>query len=236
MRALALLATTALVAGLVAAAVALGQAGGSQQTLEVTVKPNKAGTKKHPRNVVLNIVTKVVTLSGQPKPTIAKAVLDFPNGSLYNGGKFPHCSQTTLDSRGPSACPKGSKIGSGLVDAFAGTIEAKPTVTAFNGPGKNHVELFLATDVPVIIRQTIPGTLTRGSGPYALKLTLPIPDALQTVVGLPVNLVSFQTRIKKTGLIQAASCPKSHKWPFDITTFTTDGQQLHGSTTVTCKR
>lgn len=235
MRALALLAATALVAGLVAAAVALGQAGSSQQTLEVTVKPNKAGTKKHPRNVTLNILTKVVTPEGQPKPTIAKAVLGFAKGSVYNGGKFPHCAQATLDAQGTAACPKGSKIGSGVVDAFASTIEAKPTVTAFNGPGKNHVELFLQTDTPVIIRQTIEGTLTKAHGPYALRLTLPIPAALQTVVGLPVNLVSFQTKIQKAGLIQAASCPRSHKWPFDITTFTTDGQQLHGTTAVTCK-
>jgi hypothetical protein len=141
--------------GVTAAAVALAQASGSQETLTVTVKPNKAGAKKHPRKLALNVITKVVTPPGQPKPTIAKAVLDFPKGSVYNGGKFAHCSQSRLDTKGPSACPKGSKIGSGLVDAFASTIESKPTVTAFNGPGKNHVELYLASDEPVTIRQTI---------------------------------------------------------------------------------
>ncbi len=227
--------TVVVVAFLCGTGIALAQGSGPQQTLQVSVKPAKAGTRKHPRNVTLNVVTRTVVPPGVTKPTISKAVIDFPKGAVYNGGKFPHCSEPTLDGRGPGACPKGSKIGSGAVDAFAGPIEAKPRVTAFNGPGRNHVELFLQTDTPVQIAQDIEGTLTRGSGPYGLRLTLPIPQALQVVVGLPVNLVSFQTRIAKSGLIQAASCPKSHKWPFAITAFTTDGQQLHGVTTVHCR-
>jgi hypothetical protein len=234
-RAAAIVVALAVLCGVLVTALALGQGAGPQQTLQITVKPPKAGTRKHPRNVVLKVVTRTVVPPGVAKPTIAKAVLDFPKGSVYNGGRFPHCSKATLDGKQTAAaCPKGSQIGTGKVDAFAGPLEAKPTVTAFNGPGRNHVELFLRTDTPVQIAQTIEGTLTRGSGPYALKLTLPIPQSLQMQVGLPVNLVSFETSIVKRGLIQAASCPKSHSWPFDITAFTTDGQQLHGTAAVHC--
>jgi hypothetical protein len=205
------------------------------ETLKVTVSPNKAGTKKKPANVTLNVVTTTVTPPGDERPTIKSAVLHFAKGAIFNGKKFPHCSQSTLNNRGKSACPAGSQVGTGKATAFASTIETSPKITAFNGPGSNKVELFLELENPVRIASAIEATITKTSGTYAYTLTVPIPQSLQVVAGIPVKLTYFQTKIAKRGYLQATSCPKSKKWPFDITVTTTGGDKLTANTTYPCK-
>jgi hypothetical protein len=233
MRRVILALVVAVTASAIAVTVALGQTGGSTESLKVTIKPNRGGTKKHPVNVTLNLVTETHTVSG-PRPVIKLAIIKFAQGSVYNGGKFKHCSQATLDSRGPRACPKGSLVGTGLAKAFA-AITVQPKVTAFNGPGKNHIELFLTLSNP-LVHQALQGTITKTRGKYGLSLRVPIPPSLRNVAGIAVKLFYFQTKITKKGFLQAAgACPKNHKAPFAGTFFPTKGAPLVATTFERCR-
>ena len=40
-------------------------------------------------------------------------LLRFPKGAVVNGRRFPKCKIDALRARGPRACPRGSKLGSG---------------------------------------------------------------------------------------------------------------------------
>src|SRR5215212_7897728 len=55
-----------------------------------------------------------VTDPGAPAPLqLDRTTLRFPKGSRVNGRYFPKCKLTALQSKGPRACPKGSRLGGG---------------------------------------------------------------------------------------------------------------------------
>jgi hypothetical protein len=226
---------TATALSVAAGAVALA-ADGPTASLDIKVSPAKGGTKRHPKAVKLDVIVRTNTPAGRARPTITRAVIDFAKGSRFNGGKFAHCSKALLNSRGPGACPKKAKVGSGHVKAFASTVLTKPKVTAFNGPGKNKIELYLKLDSPVRIAQALEGTISKASGPYGLRLTVPVPKSLQVVAGLPVALTYFETDITKAGYLGAVGCPKNHTWPFASVLTTKTGAQLRATTSVHCKK
>ena len=217
---------TAAVAALSFAAVApaVAQTPAAETTLSGTAKvsPSKAGTKKKPKSVGLNVNIKWATSGpdGENKPVVQKVVIDFPKGSLYNGGKVAKCTAAQLARKTPQqACSK-AIMGTGTGSAWADTAEAGPKFTLVNG-GAKSVFLYTTLQNPASVSAPVPGTVVKRNGGY--RLTLTVPQSLKVVAGTPISLrsVSIKTNAaaKKAGWLQTTSCPKDKKWPFTVESF-----------------
>ena len=139
-----------------------------------------------------------------PPPTTATDVY-LPAGTVLNAGAFQTCSKAMLDSQGPSACPAGSKVGSGTatVGAVIGSsaLTENATVTAFNGPPQNGhsvLELYAVGTTPISAQLTIEGVLSSAPAPYGYVLHFTVPP-IATVPGGPnASIESFQVTVGAT--------------------------------------
>lgn len=217
---------TAAIAALSFAAVApaVAQTPASETTISGSAKvsPSKAGTKKKPKSVGLNVNMKWSTTGadGENKPVVDKVVIDFPKGSLYNGGKVAKCTAVQLQRKTPKqACPK-AIMGDGSGSAWADTAEAGPKFTLVNG-GAKQVFLYTTLQNPAAVSAAVPGSVVKRAGGY--RLTLVVPQSLKEVASTPISLRSVNVKTnaaaKKAGWLQTTSCPKSKKWDFKVQSF-----------------
>jgi hypothetical protein len=146
----------------------------------------------------------------------------FPRSVALNGRRFPSCSVRMLNRArgGLRACPRGSKIGSGVVPGRAvdlGALISRGRLTLFNGPGGRSITVNVRVRVPAIINTTVSARLRRLRG--ADKLTLVLPSELNTIldgdiVTSRVHLSLGATRTVngvKRGYVEATHCPSGGK-------------------------
>ncbi len=190
----------------------------SWPTVKVTPKvtPSKAGTPKHPKGVKLTTIFHWQTLGALKQPIVAKFNVWFPHGSLYNGGKVKSCSSKKI-KRGPSACPKGSIVGSGTGTAYAGTTKTHPKITVVNG-GKKTVYFWTVLNNPARVREPVVGHIKKVSGKYAYELSVTVPMTLRIVAGTPIELTYLKVNAGKKNWLATTSC-SGGKWPFKVTTY-----------------
>jgi hypothetical protein len=180
---------TALLGVLAMTAVAIaGEAGpspsGQIQAFDVTHSPSKPSSKKKKVGTKVNIkITLRKTDGTKPSPTTA-TIVTLPKGMGLNYTKFPQCSQSALEKNGPKACPKGSKVGTGRIEADASPVLAKVggTVTAFNGKSKTYL-LYVVPEIssPLVI----PGKL---KGKNVLDFVVPL---VPTLPGQPNATLTY---------------------------------------------
>jgi len=180
---------TGLLAVLSMTAVAIaGEAGpspsGQVQSFDVTHTPSKPSTKKKKLGTKVNIkITLKKTDGTKPSPT-TRTIVTLPKGIGLNYTKFPQCAQSALEKSGPKACPKGSKIGTGRIEADASPVLAKVggTVTAFNGKSKTYL-LYVVPEIssPLVI----PGKL---KGKNVLDFVVPL---VPTLPGQPNATLTY---------------------------------------------
>jgi hypothetical protein len=212
--------------------------GQTQLTVSPTVSPNKAGTKKKPQGVKLTVKTVWNTPGDVDHPIIQSADVLFPKGSLYNGAKYPKCSEAKLSNGGPEACPPASIMGKGSGSASADTVDADPRIVVVNGGG-SKVFLWTTLAHPARVRAAVPGTITKMSGKWAYKLHLVVPQSLQVVAGVPITLNNLTitaggTKAAKDWLA-TTSCPANKKWPFQVTTQLSTGGESTYASSIACK-
>jgi hypothetical protein len=218
----------------------IAQDGASPTTLTATptVSPNKAGTTKKPQGVKLAVTVRWVTAGDVEKPIIQTGDVLFPKGSLYNGAKYPKCSQAVLDNGGLDACPKKSIMGTGGGDAHADTVITHPDITVVNGGG-GKVFLWTILTNPARVQKAVPGTITKMTGKFAYKLHLVVPQALQIVAGVPITLDTLKItaggKSWAKDWLATTSCPSTKKWPFSISTTLSTGGQADYQSTVACR-
>jgi hypothetical protein len=216
-----------------AASVAIAQSASSTVlTVKATVSPSKAGTKKHPQGVKLVVKTTWTTPGDVDKPVIQNAFVLFPKGSLYNGAKYPKCSQTVLARKGPKACPAGSIMGTGTGSAFADTVLTHPHITVVNG-GATRTYLYTVLDNPARVQAPVPGVITKMTGKWAYKLTLTVPQSLQIVAGVPIALRDLTFKVGRKDWLATTGC-SGGKWPFSIQTFYDNGGSSTTLSSVAC--
>src|SRR4051794_5611643 len=98
-------------------------------TVDAKVLPNKAGTPRHPRGVVVDVTAHIKIPNDYDPPLVDAVDVWFPKGGRYNGGKFPTCSQRTMERpSGLKGCPKGSIMGHGTADATADEVPTHPKI------------------------------------------------------------------------------------------------------------
>jgi opacity protein-like surface antigen len=229
---------TAGVAALAIGAVGAAQAVTPTTALKTSVSPTKHGTKKKPRNVKLNI-----ELITQPNPNdgpfaTKTTVVHFDKNLKFGGKYVKTCSADKVRSNN-TACPKGSKVGTGSATGVALGLTENLTVTAYNGPGGNKIELLVDGTSPLTIHDVIEGKLQSDKGKFGKKLVVAIPDTLQQPApGAFATLTDFKTSVKGTGskkrpFVGLAGCTKK-KLNFQADFVFTDGSTSTATTTAKC--
>jgi hypothetical protein len=224
-------------AGAVAVTAAVAQDPPTKLTVDPPkVVPNKAGTPSKPQGVSLTVSMHWDTPEDAERPIVQTFDVLFPQGSKYNGDKFPSCSQTTMArNRGTANCPKGSIMGQGSGVAYADDVFTRPQITVVNG-GKDKVYFFTVLSNPARVQAPVLGKITKlgTRGKYAYKLHVEVPKVLQVVAGVPIQLKDLKVtgNSKKTLWLSTIGCPKDKKWPYSVTTgLSTGGAATYESTT-----
>jgi hypothetical protein len=211
------------VLSLAVAAVALAQNPAPTANLKVSVSPKKVGTKANPRSGRLELAAET---NREAKATASKIEIWIPKGAPLSTTGLPKCPTATLNSRGKSACPAGSKVGSGESDALLNPYATTPApikfiVTAFVG-GTNLLNFYLESDSPRVA-QALPGKVTkiRGNRTYGQKLTISIAENLQQPApGTYSALQRLETSIGlKRGdniLMKLVDCPPSRELQYQL--------------------
>ncbi len=239
MRKITFLLPAAAAAALSASAVvpAVAQSPEPVTTLSGSAKviPNKAGTKKKPRSVKLDMKGKIETSGedGLNKPIVQKIEILLPKDGYYAGGKLPKgvkgkvvpkCKESAMMNGLPKdVCPKGSIVGSGSGTAWADTVKTKVDLTLVNGGG-NKFFIFTELTNPAVVQLPVPAKVQKQSGKWGYKVTITVPEDLQVVAGTPISLIDFKAKTTAKNWVFTTSCPKNKKWPYQVTTYqnTTD--------------
>ena len=219
--------------------VAVAQDPSTTITADATVSPSKAGTKKKPQGVKLTVKVKWSSPADIEKPVTQRAIAFFPKGSLYNGSKYPKCSQDQLSRGGPQSCPPKSIMGKGTGTAFADQVLTVPKITVVNGGG-NMVYLYTVLNNPARVQAPVPGKITKMRGKYAYKLELTIPRNLQIVAGVPIALrditITAGGKSWAKDWLATTSCGAGNKWQFKVQTFFNTGGSATFDDSVPCKK
>jgi hypothetical protein len=250
---------SALLAALIAASVAFAQ---GTTTLEIKTTPAKASKSKkklRPIQLAINVGFGNADTSAPQPPYLRKVVIRFNEGGTYNGKLFPKCNAAKLLTNGPSACPKGSKIGKGTATAAAQPVipSVNAVLTLFNGQPKGGVPTVIIYAVPDISSPlTIVGTVKKGpkvscasgKGKCDYVLSFDVPD-IPTLPGQP-NAAVITTKTKtdkvfvkkkkkgKTVKIPLIGAPIkcTGTWVADSTVTFGDGSTATADTSASCKK
>src|SRR5215218_5355767 len=215
-----LIAALAAALSLAIAAVAVAQnpdPSASAPDVRVTVSPAKTGTKKKPRNSTLKLFVK----NNRTDATVDTITVNIAKNVKLNGKGFKFCSAAKLNSKGKTACPAGSKAGSGTANAVVGPgrVPLKFTVDAYVG-SKNSI-IFYTQQVGGTVRKALTGKVSKASGKYGSKIVIKIDEDLQQPApGVYSSLVDLNTTIKakrgKAHLVTTTGCPKDKKHRFGV--------------------
>lgn len=196
------------------------------QTLDVTLSSSKAGASTQ-----VTVTFDTATDDGSALPAGTKTTIKFPEGLKFNYKGFKKCSKATLETKGPSACPKGSRIGSGSakVTAVLGTtpLDISATVAVYNS-GKGKIVLLNQVKKPIPITSAFAAKITKSNLTVTIP-PLPIPG------GANASIPRFKVTIDAKGYItNPKTCPNSGMWTYTALSDYEDGQKTTATDTVTC--
>jgi uncharacterized low-complexity protein len=198
--------------------------------------PAKSGTKAKPKPVKLSLGVAGGTKDGQGQPSTSKALkITLPKGLNWNGEAWAKSKRCSVNVRSNSDCPKGSKIGSGHVDAEASGTPEAIDVTAYvltNG----NLGLWLR-GTPLTLDTMLQGKVKERTINVAIPLEVqqPIPGVASAIRTLSFSL-NGTTKVKgKTrGVVESTAC-SGGKWTLKFVNVVTDGT-LSDSRSASCKK
>jgi hypothetical protein len=204
-------------------------------TAVATVTPNKAGTPRHPQGVKIDMRAAIHMPDGYDPPLVQSVDVWFPRAGVYNGAKYPSCSQNTLARRGLSACPRGSIMGHGTGDALADTVITHPQITVVNG-GARHVYFYTVLNNPARVQAPVPGVVTKlAHGKWGYKLHTTIPKQLQVVAGVPIKLQTLHITAGRGDWVATTSCPRTRRWDYRAVVLFDTGQTVTYDGSTPCR-
>lgn len=163
------------------AAVAMAQYAVPVLTTSGKITPSNAGTKKKPKNGLLNVVFNV---NGDSNSTLSRIEYTVPSNVRLDGTGFKTCSVEFIAAQGDSKCPKASLVGTGAATALLGPTKSK---LDFNVKvyvsGKKALTLYLVTNLFTI---PIPATIS------GQTVAFDIPERVQSPV---TGLYSYVTSV-----------------------------------------
>lgn len=177
---------------------------------------------------------------------LQKAVYLFGAGARFNAKLFPSCSVAKLRAaKGRlSACPRGSRIGSGTASGTAVALGISSTgkLTFFNGPGGRSITVNFSIVRPAAINATFSAAIQRlHGGRYTFKLSVVTPPSLQTVLGGDIVVSAIHVTTGATlmidgvrrGYFEALNCPRNGSVVHADFTFN-QGAKASAETTAVC--
>jgi hypothetical protein len=230
---------------------------GQLHGLDWKVTPSRASTKKKPRAATFQITATHKTTTGTKPSPERRALLHLQKGYKLNYRLFKRCDKTKLERNGPSACPRGSKVGTGSAMADARPVVADPvsaTITAVIGKRKNTYLIYAVPQLgpPLILEGTYRNV---PSGPYGYSLDVSIPLVTVLPGQPPATIVYFRittggkTTVKKKtkvggkkvtrkATVSLFENPRSCKgsWQFAIEFTYENGEQLTPTDSVPCTK
>lgn len=165
-------------------------------------------TKKKPKAIQVDFGMTWQNGPMDGRSTLQGLEMLFPRGTVYNGAKHPICSLETLNTKGPSACPKGSKVGQGRALANADTVPTRAEITAYNG-GPTQILFYTTMTNPAVVQTPVIGNIAKlgGGGPWGYRLTTAIPGKLQVVAGVPIFMTDLKIHVGQGDLLAATKTP-----------------------------
>jgi len=222
-RTLGLLAAGAVVAGSLGAAPAIGQDDmpDTQLSAEARATPSKAGTKRHPQGVAIEATAKIGSEAGYEPPIVTGVDLLVGKGLVMNANDYVKCAKRVLDREGPEGCPKKSIMGRADVTARADTVITHPDVVLINA-GWKQTFAYTTLYQPALVQETIVVKRTRMSGKWAHRESFRVPEHLQVVAGVPIQVTAARLRVGgkpyAPDYIASTSCPKGG-WKYRATAY-----------------
>jgi hypothetical protein len=198
-------------------------------SLSVNVTPTDAGTTKNPKNERLRLRVN----NPDATATLSRLTITAPSTVKLSTRGFPRCSESVLANRGPSGCPRASRVGTGIARALLGVNTATPSPLTFDVTavvtGSGKLGFYLDTrELPVNV--LAPATIS------GRNLVLTVPNtAQQPVPGTWAGLVSIDTTIgAKRGnryIVSSTGCKnRRHKFSAAFT-FVNNGVNPGGTQT-----
>lgn len=200
-------ATTAL---LIVATVAVAQYALPVVTVTGSITPDKKSAKDPKGKKTRNVdVAFKATVNKEANVTAKQIDITLDKNVKLSGKGFPFCTFATLVATGPTACPKGSEIGSGGANAVLG-VKQTPVVY--------KIRLFAsaARDISLVLSGSVPvGAPLKGklnSKGTLLSIAVP-PQVQQPVLGFFASLTELSGKIdavtrKGKGFAQEKKCGK----------------------------
>lgn len=227
-------------------------------TVTGSTSPTNAGSKKKPVPVSVKFGYTVGEASGNRPSPVKKYSIKFA-GLNVNTAPFPKCSAATLQDRGPSACPSGSRMGTGFIENATGnaadpkdrSISCNAALSVYNS-GSNKGVIYVAgspgntdprTKCAIELAAPIPAQFVRSSTGTALEFTVP-PSLLHPLPTLDNAVVAVNSTIRKAtkkvkgrtvGFFESVGGCKSKKRNITVTFTSEAGESKRAQKLATCK-
>lgn len=200
--------------------------------------------------------------SGQVPPPLIDMQLRYPRGINFflNNLGIRRCAQATVEASGPSACPRNSVMGYGVVDTgvVLGQTEVQENapITILRAPERDgHLALLFYAEGtrPVVTNVLFSGVLLSASEPFGGRVQIGVP-LVETLPGAPYvsvlhlhatigpqHLTYYRTEggvslaFKPQGILLPPRCPP-HGFPFAASFTFSDGTHALARTNVRCPR
>src|SRR3954451_22322935 len=166
---------------------------------------------------------------GEPnaKPLQVKTLrLGFPAGTRIDTAGLQRCTATDAQVRakGPSACPRASRLGSGKSLATTGTTQIHADVVLINARRQIIVVVLVDKTVFAVYRDTV----TRST--VTVNFALP---AVISLLDLRIHIPAH-TRAGHRYFTSPATCPSDATWPMTATSTYPDGTAQTATAAVAC--
>lgn len=229
----------ALTGALAISMVGVAQADINDTTFDLSkfsASPAKSGTKKKPKPVNFKLGVTGGTKSGTGQPSTSTSLkITLPKGLKWNGKAWPEGKRCKKGVSSDSQCPKGSKVGSGNVEAQALTTTERITVTAYVLTNGNLGLWLEGTPLPLntMLEGKNKGQVINVAIP--VNIQEPVPGVASSIRTLGFGL-NAKTKVKgKTrGIIESTGCSNG-KWKLKFQNIMTDGS-LTDTRSVSCKK
>jgi hypothetical protein len=159
--------------------------------MSVSVTPKNAGTKKKPKNSTIKLSVE----NPETDRTMSKLTITTAKTFKFSAKGLTRCDRHELETGGPAACPRASRVGKGVARAALGVTQPTPTPLTFNVTavvvGPKNIDFHLQSREFAELAPVAPGRIS------GRKLIIEVPAiAQQPFPGTFAGLISLEATLK----------------------------------------
>jgi hypothetical protein len=144
-------------------------------------------------------------------PALPRLELQFPPGARVHRAGVPRCGLAELQAKGPTACPRGGRVGSGSIvgrtDLYPEGVDSR--VTIFNGEVLNSRRTLLMFVRPKLGPSFVAVARLLGGREVGIRIDLVFPPFKHFESEPDVSLSDFFFRFERAFV--RASCPATYR-------------------------